>query len=327
MQRLRAAEHRRQRLQRDAHDVVVRLLRRERAAGRLRMEAKLLRPRIGRMKTVFHDPRPQPPGRAELRDFLEKIVVGVEEEREPLAELIDVEPRVDRRLHVRDGVCEGERHFLYGGRTGLADVITADRDRVPVRQLAFAERENVGHDPKRRTRRIDVRAARDVLLQDVVLDRARKSRQPDALSLGDGDVQRKKDDGGRVDRHRRGDAVERNPIEQRRHVLDRVDRDADASHFTGGERMIGVVSHLRRQIECDAQAGDAIREQVPISLVRFLGGRKAGVLPHRPEPPAVHGRLDPARKRVPAGLSEGGRGIPSDKICGRASVVRHQGGL
>ena len=46
VQRLRAAEHGRQRLQRDADDVVVRLLGGERAAGGLRVEAQLLRPRI-----------------------------------------------------------------------------------------------------------------------------------------------------------------------------------------------------------------------------------------------------------------------------------------
>ena len=43
VQRLRAAEHRRQRLDRDADDVVVGLLRGQRAAGGLRVEAQLLR--------------------------------------------------------------------------------------------------------------------------------------------------------------------------------------------------------------------------------------------------------------------------------------------
>ena len=71
---------------RDADDVVVGLLRGERAAGGLRVEAQLLRARIGRAEALAHDPRPQPARRAELRDLLEKIVVRVEEEREPLAE-------------------------------------------------------------------------------------------------------------------------------------------------------------------------------------------------------------------------------------------------
>ena len=86
VQRLRAAEHRRQRLERDADDVVVGLLRGQRAAGRLRVEAQLLRARVGRAEPVAHDARPQPPRRAELGDLLEEVVVRVEEERQPLAE-------------------------------------------------------------------------------------------------------------------------------------------------------------------------------------------------------------------------------------------------
>ena len=86
VQRLRAAEHRGQRLQRDAHDVVVGLLRGQRAAGGLRVKAQLLRARVGRAEPVAHDARPQPPRRAELRDLFEEVVVRVEEERQPLAE-------------------------------------------------------------------------------------------------------------------------------------------------------------------------------------------------------------------------------------------------
>ena len=82
VQRLRAAEHRRQRLQRDADDVVVGLLRGQRAAGGLRVKAQLLRARMRRVEPVAHDARPQPPRRAKLRDLLEEIVVRVEEERQ-----------------------------------------------------------------------------------------------------------------------------------------------------------------------------------------------------------------------------------------------------
>ena len=58
MQRLRAAEHRGERLQRDAHDVVVGLLGRQRAARRLGVEAQLLRARISRAEARRHPARP-----------------------------------------------------------------------------------------------------------------------------------------------------------------------------------------------------------------------------------------------------------------------------
>jgi hypothetical protein len=72
--------------------------------------------------------------------------VRIEEERQPLAERVDVEARITCRLHVGDGIGERERHFLHRRRSGLANVIPADRNRIPLRYLALAEREDVGHD-------------------------------------------------------------------------------------------------------------------------------------------------------------------------------------
>ena len=190
VQRLRSPEDRGERLQRHAHDVVVRLLRRQRAASGLRVEAELLSLGLGRAEAVAHDARPQPSGRAELGDLFEKVVVRVEEERQPLAEPVDVEPRVDRRLHVRHRVREGEGDLLYRRRSRFADVVPADRNRVPLRQLVLAVREDVRHDPERSPRRVDVRAPRHVLLEDVVLDGPGELRLRDPLLSGHRDVER-----------------------------------------------------------------------------------------------------------------------------------------
>ena len=316
VQRLRAAEHRRHRLHRDADDVVVGLLRGQRAAGGLRVEAQLLRARIGRAEAIFHDPRPQPPRRAELRDLLEEVVVRVEEERQPLPERIDVEPGLARRLDIGDRVGERERDFLHRRRSRFADVIPADRDRVPLRHFALAEREDVRDDPQRGLRRIDVGAARDVFLQDVVLNRARQLLRRHALALADRDVQRQQDDRRRVDRHRRRHLVERDAVEQRRHVVDRIDRHADAPDFARRQVVIAVVADLRRQIERDAQAADALRQQVAIALVGFRRGAEAGVLPHRPQPAAIHRRLDAAGERKFAWKGKVALGIERDQIFG-----------
>ena len=93
VQRLRAAAYRRQRLDRDADDVVLGLLRRERRAARLRVEAQRQRLRVGRAEALGHHARPQPARRAELRHLLEEVVVRVEEERQPRAELVGREAR------------------------------------------------------------------------------------------------------------------------------------------------------------------------------------------------------------------------------------------
>src|SRR2546423_533473 len=72
VQRLRAAQHRRQRLDRHAHHVVLGLLRREGGAARLRMDAQPARG-VVRLKALLHEPRPQPPGGPELGDFFEQV--------------------------------------------------------------------------------------------------------------------------------------------------------------------------------------------------------------------------------------------------------------
>ena len=88
VQRLRPAQHRRQRLQRDAHDVHVGLLRGERGAGGLRVEAEHPGARVLRLEALPHDARPQPPRGAELGDFFQQIVVRIQEEREARREFI-----------------------------------------------------------------------------------------------------------------------------------------------------------------------------------------------------------------------------------------------
>ena len=106
------------------------------------------------------------------------------------------------------------------------------------------------------------------------------------------DVHGQQDDGRGVDRHRRRHPLERDAVEQLRHVVERIDRDADPPDLACGQRMVRVVAHLRRQIERDAQTGHPLRQQMPISAIRLCRGAEPGVLPHRPEPAAVHRWLD-----------------------------------
>ena len=75
--------------------------------------------------------------------------------------------------------------------------------------------------------------------------------------------------------------------------------------------MVRVVAHLCWQVERDAQSGHPLLEQVPIPPIRLGGGAKAGVLPHRPQPAAIHRRLDAPREGKLAGLAEVPVGIPA----------------
>ena len=61
-------------------------------------------------------------------------------------------PRADRRRDVGAGVGEGEGQLLHGRRARLADVVAADRDRVPAGKVLRAVLEAVGREAQRRAR-------------------------------------------------------------------------------------------------------------------------------------------------------------------------------
>ena len=85
-------------------------------------------------------------------------------------------PARDRRLDVGDRVGQREGQLLGGRRAGLAHVVAAEIEIVfQFGSSRGAELEDVGHEAHRRARREDVGPARDVLLEDVVLGRARRS--------------------------------------------------------------------------------------------------------------------------------------------------------
>src|SRR5439155_11080699 len=136
--------------------------------GRLRVDAAEQRARVSRPETLLHGAGPDAARGPQLCDLLEEVVVDVEEEAEARREIVDVEPCADARLYVLDAVPEREGELLDRGRPGLADVITADRDRVPARHVGRGEREDVRDDAHRRPRGIDVGLLGDVLLEDVV---------------------------------------------------------------------------------------------------------------------------------------------------------------
>ena len=304
VQRLRPAQHGRQRLKRHAHDIVVRLLRRQRAAGRLRMEAKDRRARIPAVEALGHHLVPDFPGGAVLGDLFEEIVVRVEEEREPRRKLVDVQARAPGPLDVLDAVVQRERQLLQRRRARFANVISADRNRVPLRHVLRAELERVDDELHRGPRRENVRLLRDVFLENVVLDRSAKLLPRHALLFGDGQVHRPQDRGRRVGRHRSADLVERNALEQRFHVGQRIDGDAALADFAFRHRMVGVVTHQRRQMESDGKSRLAVLQQVVISAIGLLGRAEAAELPHRPELAAVHRFVNAARVGWLAGIAE-----------------------
>ena len=133
-----------------------------------------------------------------------KSIWALKKKRQPRREVVDVEAARERLLDVGEPVLECEGELLRGGRAGLADVVAGDRDRVPARHVARAPLDHVAAQAHRRVDRKAPLLLRDVLLEDVGLDRA-------CELLGDGDALRRSAAttknasmiaAGRVDRHR-----------------------------------------------------------------------------------------------------------------------------
>jgi hypothetical protein len=185
---------------------------------------------------------------------------------------------------------------------------------VPARQLLRAELHHVRDEPHGRLGREDPFLLRDVLLEDVRLDRSPELRARDSLLLGDADVEREQHRGRAVDRHRGRDLAEWDALEERLGVGERIDRDAFSPDLAERALVIRVVAHQRRHVEGRREAGLAVLEQVAEALVRLFGGAEAGELPHRPEPASVHRRVDAAGEREDAGVSEVAVGVDLDVL-------------
>src|SRR3989441_9581983 len=132
MERLCSTEDACKGLDCNTDNVVVRLLRGQSLTACLGVKSQLARFRIPGFETVLHDPGPDSTRSSELRDLLQEVVPAGKEEGELWSELVYLESPVKSRLHVFDCVCKAEAEFLNRVRARLANVITANADRVPV---------------------------------------------------------------------------------------------------------------------------------------------------------------------------------------------------
>ena len=187
------------------------------------------------------------------------------------------------------------------------------------RDALVAVGEDVGDHAHRLPRRIDVGAAGDVFLQQVVLDGAATDvGRRDALLFGDQLVEQQQDRCRRVDGHRRRDLLEGEAGEEQPHVLERVDRPRRPCRLrprrAGDRSRSPSASEGRRRTTVPSaprSAGSGIARWLPPARA------EARVLAHRPEATAVHRRVDAPRVGRLAGLSEPRLGIPAGEILRR----------
>ncbi len=283
-----AAERHRQRLEHDPLDVVLRLGLGQAEAVDLDAVAEAQHLLVGDPVALAADLLPQRAHRPQLGDLLDQPDAGVDEEGDAAEDLGEVlVGDLAARFHlVEDGDPGRERvgDLLHRRRPGLLQVVAADVGRVPARHLVDGEGDHVGDQPHRGLGREGVGAAREVLLDDVVLGRALQLRAVDAVLLGDGDVEAEQPGRGRVDRHRGVHLVERDAVEQLVHVALVGDRDADLADLAAGEDVVGVIAGLGRQVEGDREPRLALGQVPAVELVGAAGVGVAGVGAHHPRP-------------------------------------------
>ena len=202
VQRLRAAQHAGQRLDRRARDVVQRLLGGQRHARRLHVGAHAATS-AGRAP-----PKVSRSSRAQIRRAArslaissKKSICALKKNDSARREVVDVQAAADGLLDVGQPVLERERELLRRRRAGLADVVAADAHRVPARHVARAPLDHVAQQAHRRVDREAPLLLGDVLLEDVGLDRAAQVLGGDPVRLGGDDVEGEHDRRRRVDRH------------------------------------------------------------------------------------------------------------------------------
>ena len=304
VQALRAAEDGSQRLDGDAHDVVLRLLGSQADACRLGVEAQEPGAWVAGAKRLAHLPRPDAARRTELGNLLKEVVMAVEEEAKARGEVVYVQAACDGPAHVLQAIAQGEGQLLRRRRSRLADVVAADGDGVPQGHLARAELDRVGDEAHRRLWREDVLFLGDVLLENVVLQRSPELRARHALFLCGGNIHGPDNRGGAVDSHARADLAQRDTVKEDLHVLQAADSHAAGAELAQRFRRVRVIAHQGCQVEGHGKPHVALLEQVFVARVGLLGRAETGKHAHRPGLAAVHRAVDAARIRVVAREAE-----------------------
>src|SRR5690606_1178131 len=139
------------------------------------------RARILRAILVAHHCRPNTASSTKLCNLFEKVDVHIEEERQARCECINVEASLQACLDIGKAVAECESELLRCSRPGFTNMVSTDRYGVPSRHLIRAELDHIDDESHRRVGREEPLFLRNVLFENVCLNRAGKLIQANAL--------------------------------------------------------------------------------------------------------------------------------------------------
>ena len=286
-------QHHRQHLDEDAIDVILGLLFGQAQRVDLHAVAESAQPFVLDAIALARDLVPQQREGAHLANLGDDPGTGIDEEAKAPDHRWQVRFRNlaggRHRVENRNRVGEREGKLLDRRRPRLLKMVGADVDRIPARDFAAGKRDHVGGQSQRRLRREDVRSAREIFLEDVVLGGAGEVLPRHPLPLGYRDIEREQPSRRRIDGHGGVHAVQRDAGQQRFHIAEMGDGNADLADLPLRQRMVGVVAGLGRKVERDGKTGLAARQVLAEERVRGLrravpgiGTKEPGLVAPRP---------------------------------------------
>ena len=206
--------------------------------------------------------------------------------------------------------------------TGFLDVVAGDRDRVELRHARAGVGEDVGDDPHRGLRRVDVGVADHELLEDVVLNGPSQLLRRHALLFGRYHVQGQDGQNRTIHGHRHRHRRQIDTVEELAHVQDRVDGHPGHSDIALDPGMVGVVPAVGRQVEGHRETLLAGGQVTPVEGIGIGGGGEPGVLADGPRLVDVHRRVRAADEGRLAGKTVQGVSRRHRRVPVRADIER-----
>ena len=275
--------------------VVEDILCRKAPAARLAMRAKAERALVLRVEPA-DQLGPDHAGGAHLGHFHEEVHADGPEEGQPRREPVDRQARGHAGTRIFQPVGQRIAKFEIRRRARFLHVIAGDRDRIELRHALGGVSEDVGNDPHRRGGRIDEGVPHHEFLEDVVLDGAGQLFRRHALFLARHDVERHDRQHRAVHGHRHGHLVQRDAVEERPHVIDRVDRHARHADIARHAGMVRIIAAMGGEIEGDGQSHLPGRQVPPVEGIGIFRGGEARVLADGPGLRGVHGGVGAAQE-------------------------------
>ena len=169
--------------------------------------------------------------------------MGIKEEGKLGGKSVDLEPGFDCRFHIGQSVIQGKGQLLHGRRSGFANVVPADADWVPFRNLFAGKSDGIDNQSEMWFRREEPLLLCNVFFEDVVLKSASELVKRNSSPLRHRQIHRKENGGRAIDCHGRGHLIEGNTLEEALHVFERGNRHSTIANLPAGPWIVGIQPH------------------------------------------------------------------------------------